>query len=160
MLGEDGEDIGRATTLWLILDLERRRPTRLPELITSKLDDVVASERPTRFDRLPALTDPGFETTTTVSYSDLDMVHHANNAAFVQWMVESVAESLWSTHVPAELEVHYLTECRHGEHILSQSQLLDGPGPQTVLHRLSRVSDGTEAARARTVWRPSTARDE
>ncbi len=160
MRNEDGEDIGRATTLWLIMDLERRRPTRLPDLITSKLDEVVGSDRPTRLDRLPTVEDPQFEATSTVGYSDLDMVHHANNAAFVQWMVESVAESLWNTHVPAELEVHYLAECRYGETILCQCEPLDGPGPQTILHRLSRGSDGTEAVRARTVWRPSTARVE
>ena len=160
ILIDDDVVIGGATTLWLIMDLERRRPTRLPGLITSKLADVVDSDRPTRFDRLPAVADPRSETTATVGYSDLDMVHHANNAAFVQWIVESVAESLWSTHVPAELEVHYLAECRHGEHILSQSEPLDGPDRRTILHRLVRVSDGTEAVRARTVWRPTTARNE
>lgn len=159
ILDEDGRGLGDAITLWLVLDLERRRPTRLPKLITSQLDEVVGPQRPSRLDRLPAVDDPQLELRTTVRYSDLDMVHHANNAAFVEWLVESVDESLWNTHDLAELEIHYLAECRHGETILSQCEPLDGPGPRTVFHRLIRGSDGTEAARARTVWRPSAARD-
>ncbi len=159
ILDENGDLQGEAITLWLVMDLERRRPTRLPEFITSKLGRALVSSRPMRLDQIPALESPRNERRLTVSLSDLDMVHHANNAAFVEWMLECVAESLWNSHDPVEIEVHYLAECRLGETIASQCQSLDGAEPRTALHRLVRDSDGIEAARGRTLWRPSATLD-
>jgi len=154
ILSHDGTLRGEASTLWLVMDLERRRPVRLPASVTSTFESLVSPDRPMRLDPIPAIEHPEIEQRLTVGYGDLDMVHHANNAAFVEWMVECVAGSLWSTHDLDEVEVHYLAECRLGDTILSQCGPLVPTDRTTALHRLVRAADGTEAARARTVWQP------
>lgn len=152
----DGQPIGEAITIWLVLDLERRRPVRLPDFVALRLAAVVSSSSPTRLAPIPAFATPQHERALTVGYSDLDPVRHANNAAFVEWMVECTSGELWETHDPAEVEVHYLAECRLGDAVVSQSSAVEGAERPTLLHRLLRVTDGTEAARARTVWRKRT----
>ena len=178
ILSPDGTLRGEASTLWLVMDLERRRPVRLPASVTSTFESLVSPDRPMRLDTIPAIEHPEIEQRLTVGYGDLDMVQHANNAAFVEWMVECrvvgvldhvqiannaafvewmvecVAGSLWSTHDLEEVEVHYLAECRLGDTILSQCGPLVPGDRTTALHRLVRAADGTEAARARTAWRP------
>ena len=153
MLDRKGQELGRAITLWLVMDLERRRPTRLPEFITSGLEGVIRSTRPTRLDPIPSLEEAQREQRIQVGFSDIDMVHHANNAAFVQWAVECVPESLWSTHDPAEVEVHYLSECRLGDIVVSQVAPVEDSVKSAAHHRLIRSSDGVEVARARSLWR-------
>jgi len=151
--GSGGTPIGEAVTIWLVLDLERRRPVRLPDFVAPRLAAIVSSASPTRLSPIPAFAAPQHERALTVGYSDLDPVRHANNAAFVEWMVECTSGELWESHEPAEVEVHYLAECRLGDAIVSQSAAMDDTERPTLLHRLVRVTDGTEAARARTVWR-------
>jgi acyl-ACP thioesterase len=154
ILDPDGNTLGTASTLWLVMDLERRRPVRLPEDVTATFETLVSPDRPMKLVPIPVLEHPEMEQTLTVAYGDLDMVHHANNAAFVEWMVECVAGSLWSSHDPAEVEVHYLAECRLGDTILSRCGPLQPGDRSRALHRLVRAADGVDAARARTVWRP------
>jgi acyl-ACP thioesterase len=151
--GSNGTSIGEAVTIWLVLDLARRRPVRLPDFVAPRLAAVVSSSSPTKLPPIPAFAAPQNERALTVSYSDLDPVRHANNAAFVEWMVECTSGELWESHDPSEVEVHYLAECRLGDAVVSQSAAVDGADRPTLLHRLVRVTDGTEAARARTVWR-------
>jgi len=152
-----GEELGQALTLWLVLDLERRRPVRLPDFVATALAAVVGSSSPTRPEPIPALAEVREERRLAVGYSDLDLVRHANNAAFVEWMVECSSGELWESYDLVELEVHYLAECRLGDAVRSQSAPAGGGERPTVLHRLLRVADGVEAARARTVWRRSAA---
>ncbi len=152
-----GEELGQALTLWLVLDLERRRPVRLPDFVATALAAVVGSSSPTRLEPIPALAEVHEERRLAVGYSDLDLVRHANNAAFVEWMVECSSGELWESYDLVELEVHYLAECRLGDAVRSQSAPVEGAEPPAVLHRLLRVADGVEAARARTVWRRSAA---
>lgn len=159
LIDGDGELRGEAITLWLVMDLERRRPVRLPEYVTATFGTLVGPHRPTRLDPIPPLETTELEQTLTVAYGDLDMVYHANNAAFVEWMVSCVAGSLWNTHDPAAIEVNYLAECRLGDTIVSRCGPADGGDPPTAVHSLVRVADGAEVARARSVWRPRSGQE-
>ena len=151
----DGQRVGEAVTIWLVLDLNRRRPVRLPDFVRDALAEVVASDEPATLDPIPAFASPRHTRSLTVGYSDLDPVRHANNAAFVEWMVECTSGELWEHHDPELVAVHYLAECRLGDAVVAQSAPDEGiTEPPTLLHRLVRGADGTEAARARTVWRP------
>jgi acyl-ACP thioesterase len=154
LLDGDGGVNGEATTLWLVMDLERRRPVRLPGYVTDTFNPLVETSRPSRLEPIEVLEVPAVEQTLTVAYGDLDMVHHANNAAFVEWMVSCVAGSLWDTHDPSAIEVHYLAECRLGDTIRSRCGPSDDGDPPTAVHSLVRTADGAEVARARSVWRP------
>jgi medium-chain acyl-[acyl-carrier-protein] hydrolase len=149
----DGETLGSATTMWVVLDLERRRPIRLPPFIVDALAPVVGDRLPATLDKIPELDTAENRRMFEVRYADLDMVHHVNNAAYVQWATETTPEELWQSHLPAVLDVHYLAECRLGDTVESASRRLPEPGDPAFLHVLRRQSDGAEVLRARTLWR-------
>ena len=65
LLDGDGKVLGEAITLWLVMDLQRRRPVRLPEYVTATFGTLVGPNRPSRLDPIPALERPELEQTLT-----------------------------------------------------------------------------------------------
>jgi len=157
--GADGTTLGSATTMWVVLDLERRRPIRLPPFIVQALEPVIGDRQPASVEKIQGIDTPELQQVFEVRYADLDMVHHVNNAAYVQWATETTPEELWRCHLPSVLDVHYLAECRLGDAVESSSQGLGEGGDPGFLHLLRRRSDGAEVLRARTVWRRVAADD-
>jgi acyl-ACP thioesterase len=151
----DGSElrIGSASTLWLVLDLERRRPVRLPPEISERLHEHELGDEPRRFGDLTAPEPAEIELAFTIRRSDLDLAAHVNNTSYVEWAIEAVPDEVWSNSDLTELEIHYLSECHHGQNVLSRSRVLDRGDETEVRHQLVRPDDDTEVARARTVWR-------
>ena len=144
--------IGAASTLWLILDLERRRPIRLPADVVERLGELGLGSEPRRFGDLVTPDPVDRELDFTVRRSDLDSAEHVNNTSYVEWAIEAVPDEVWSTAELAELEIQFVAECHQGQIVLSRSQLVERGGDIEVRHQLMRHEDGAEVARARTVW--------
>jgi len=152
VVADSGDTVGDIITQWVILDTVRRRPVRLPQFAIDAIKPVVRAERPVSLDEVPALETAEVERVFEVRYSDLDVAQHVNNAAYIQWATETVPEELLRTHVPREIEAHYLAECRFGDTVESSSG--DNGGNPSFLHSLRRRSDGAEVLRARSRWTP------
>ena len=139
------EPLAVATSQWFLIDVERRRPVRLPRAMDgfAALD----KERALRLDApAPAAPDAAeHRAVFPVRRSDLDRVGHANNVRFVEW----VLEALPSDDGLAEVDVLYRSEAVAGDTVVSEA----GPLAEGVrAHRLSRESDGRILALARTAW--------
>ena len=145
--------IGKVSTLWLVLDLERRRPVRLPPQVTDRLKEHEIGPDPRKFDQLTEPSPIERELAFTVRRSDLDLADHVNNTSYVEWAIEAVPDEVWSSTEMAELEIHFLSECHHGQTVVSRSQTVAHPDETEVRHQLVRHEDGTEVARGRTLWR-------
>lgn len=145
--------IGVASTLWLVLDLERRRPVRLPTRVIERLHEHELGSEPRKFADLVAPDPVERELGFTVRRSDLDRAVHVNNTSYVEWAIEAVPDDVWSSSDLAELEIHFLSECHHGQTVLSRSQTVVPGDRSEVRHQLLRSEDGVEVARALTAWR-------
>ncbi|MDH3813417.1 MAG: thioesterase [Acidobacteriota bacterium] len=145
--------IGTASTLWLILDLERRRPVRLPAHVVERLGELGLGSEPRRFGDLVTPDPVDRELAFTVRRSDLDLADHVNNTSYVEWAIEAVPDEVWSSNELAELEIQFVSECRQGQTVLSRSRQVDRGDDIEVRHQLMRHEDGAEVARARTIWR-------
>jgi medium-chain acyl-[acyl-carrier-protein] hydrolase len=145
--------IGAATTRWLVMDLVRRRPVRLPQLVRDRLAAIDIGTELKSFTDLgaPDTAQNGFA--CTVRRSDLDLAGHVNNTSYVEWAVEAVPDGVWATHDLADIEIQYLSECHRGQTILSRSHLVDRGNEILVNHQLVREEDDADVARALTRWR-------
>jgi len=150
VVGGDGKMMGEIVTQWVILDTERRRPVRLPPFALEAIEPVVHAAAPVSLDELPEVEAPDHRRVFEVRYSDLDIAQHVNNAAYIQWAVETVPEEILLTHLPMEIDARYLAECRFGDTVESSSSRLTGS--DVFLHSLQRRSDGAEVLRARSRW--------
>ena len=145
--------IGAVSTLWLVLDLERRRPMRLPTQVIERLHDHELGPEPKKFEDLVTPEPVERELEFTVRRSDLDLADHVNNTSYVEWVIEAVGDEIWSTADLAKLQIHYLSECHRGQTVVSRSQSADRGHGIEVRHQLVRHEDGVEVARALTLWR-------
>jgi medium-chain acyl-[acyl-carrier-protein] hydrolase len=153
VLESSGQRIGAVSTLWLVLDLERRRPLRLPPQVTDRLHEHELGSEPRRFSDLVAPDPIEHELGFTVRRSDLDLADHVNNTSYVEWAIEAVPDEVWVGKDLTGLEIHFLSECHHGQTVLSRSQSVEHGGKTEVRHQLIREEDGLEVARASSVWR-------
>ena len=99
-----------------------------------------------------------------VGRADLDMNRHANNAAYIRWLLEDAPAAVHEGAVTAGADLEFRAEARDGDDVLSRCSLLAsdgrclaheplGGGPFSLQHVLLRGRDGAELLRARTHWR-------
>lgn len=148
---EEGAILARASSAWLLMHVERKRPVRLPDFIK-------AIHLP---DREPPLPDPpgaldpparpGYEQRFRVRYSDLDLNAHVNNARYVEWVAESVAEQILRGHQITGLDIQYRAETHFGEFVRSRTQQTLQGDTLEFLHELA-TEDDRQVALARTQW--------
>jgi medium-chain acyl-[acyl-carrier-protein] hydrolase len=147
----DGDELGVATTAWLLVNASTLRPVRPPATV-----EEIAREAPGRvlddpFAKLPAVANVELQAAVDVRFADLDMNRHANNVSLIAAVLEPLPEDVALGRSLAELEVEFRSETVRGDRLRVEAQL-ERPGGQRFLHRIVRESDGREIARARTAW--------
>ncbi len=146
MFDAGGRKLGVATSAWLLLNIEKRRPARMLETVK----DFAVTDRPRALDgelgeRLSAPLSAGTERSFRVRSSDLDVNRHVNNVNYIEWAVETVPAGAGTL---ADLQVEFLAESVGGDDVVSRCA---GAGP-VFQHELTRASDGRTLALARTEW--------
>lgn len=114
----DAQDnaIIKATTSWLVLNLETRRLVRDPELMdegTVNAEHVL--ETPADKVQMPKDIVPEMVMEHVVSYSDVDANAHANNAMYMQWAMDAVEYEMTSAHQVRELTINFNHETKAGD---------------------------------------------
>ena len=147
---QDGSQIGKGTSGWLIIDLQRYRPIRMPDFIEAiELPDRPrAVEDP--FNKLswPLKSDDG--KLFSVGYYDLDINQHANSMHAIRWALEAIPEEVRSTSRLKSLEVQFRSEARYGDEIVSYISQDDQE--LTFRHGLCRKANGKELVFAQSKW--------
>ncbi len=145
----------RATTRWVLIDLEKRRPVRPPEHMAQGFELCGHRAIDDAFPKLDPVTRPAAAKMFHVRLSDLDINGHANSASYFDWVLETAPEPVLQTMVPASVEIFYRVEAGPGAAIESRGQEISAGAPQRAfLHELRAVADDTLLAQARSVWRP------
>ena len=118
MTDKEGRERVKATTSWLVLNLESRSMVRDPQLVqegTVCTESVL--ENPADKVRMPRNVEalPVYE--HTVSYSDVDMLGHANNAMYMQWAMDAVGYELASERPVKEFTINFNHEIKAGQKV-------------------------------------------
>jgi medium-chain acyl-[acyl-carrier-protein] hydrolase len=146
---EKGEVILRASSAWLILDMETRKIFRLSEYRDTfpKRIDADACRAPKR---IKPDTHPENLNYFPVLFSELDINKHFNSVKYMERVLDDFGIDFLNNHEPAELEVNYLKEGQAGDRIaVTYTQLSESEN----LNCLVRESDGADLCVMRIVWR-------
>lgn len=136
----EGELLAEAASVWLLVDLQSRKPVRLPR----SLLELEFPPRITGVDFKPVPNPPApprLMKRRTVGPEDLDINRHANNTAYLAW-----AETELDTCAPCVLQVDFLEEALLGDEI--RIETWDGCG-QEALQRIT----GERGRYACLLWR-------
>lgn len=144
-----GEIFLRASTAWLILDMETRKIFRLSDLRATfpKRIDFSACRNPKRIK--PNLHPENLHF-YPVLFSELDINQHFNSVKYLERVLDDFGIEFLNNFEPAELEVNYLKEGQAGDWIaVTRSQISENE----FLNCLVRESDGADLCAMRIVWR-------
>lgn len=109
----------KATSSWLVLNLETRRLVRDPELMeegTVNAENVI--ETPADKVQMPKDIEPVLALEHVVAYSDVDMNAHANNAMYMQWAMDAVEYDLAASRPLKELTINFNHETKAGDKVM------------------------------------------
>lgn len=143
--------IATSSTTWLLLDVQTRRMVRIPDFVLKFSSEMPVQESclPRPATKLPSIERIDFQTTFQVRWHDLDFNGHLNNVLYVQWMVETLPNSLLESSTLQDLKIHYKIEGQWKDQIRSEVEQVS---EREFLHRLIRISDEKELAMAITTW--------
>ena len=121
LLTPGGGSLVRATSSWLVMDMETRRLVRGGDVLqlvdsdTRVEEDAIAEPAPKIVipKDLP-LEEKGFR---TVSYSDVDIIGHTNNARYIVWAFDCLDYDLTSRGRVRDISINFNKETRPGEKV-------------------------------------------
>lgn len=153
--GNGGEELVAASSAWMVIDVARRRPVRLPACVTDVAKNCVDVVPQVPFDldvkRMPAGEyENGREFVAT--YDNIDFNRHVTQATYVRWLTNALPYEFLKTHALREIEVVYEHE------ILPDSEIYSGNHTEVcdeqvvVYHVLQNVQRDKTHCQARSVW--------
>ena len=116
MTDKDGKERVKATTSWLVLNLETRRLVRDPMLMeegTVCTENVI--ETPADKVQMPKDVPAELVLEHAVAYSDVDMNNHTNNAMYMQWAMDAVDYETASAKAVKEITINFNRETKAGD---------------------------------------------
>ncbi|MDR1360743.1 MAG: hypothetical protein LBJ18_00305 [Rickettsiales bacterium] len=106
--GSDGRLMVRATSQWILIDMESRRPIRLSENLPHW--DVIPERAYDRtFDKFPDF-DSGKSHIFKCRYDDVDVNQHINNAVYAVWATESAGFEFRNSHKLRRIDLNFKKE--------------------------------------------------
>lgn len=115
--GDDSRDLIVATTSWLVVNIDTRRLIREALLDESGVcrEDAIAPSCDKI--KMPEHLESRLAATHTVSYSDVDMNGHANNAVYLVWAMDAVEQETVFRKPLKEVRINFNHETRPGDRI-------------------------------------------
>ena len=155
----DGTMLFKATSVWGVLDIDKRRVVAIPEWILEK-NFVYADKTPLppATGKLPTFDNPDFQRDFAIHWHDIDTNFHANNTCYFGWMIEALSPSFLQTNQLQEFSIVFRAESTLDDNIVSQAAeqaMTDDTqhgDTQSFLHKVLN-DKGKELAQGKTVWR-------
>lgn len=151
---QTGRIIGKASSLWIYLNMEKKRPVRIP----AEFGDIygVNSKKvmDTPFEDFSLAGTLEYEKEFFVRKCDIDTNNHVNNARYLEWLLEAVPEEVYDSHRLHQLEIIYKKEATYGATIKSnRSTMKNEMDKKIYTHSISSAKDEFDHALARTTWK-------
>lgn len=150
-----GATLALGTSRWVIIDIESRRPVRLPKFVTDRLPEPTERALEDADGKLPEAAGQSGRRDFIVRYGDLDVNQHVNHVNYIAWALEAVPEAMLRGAGVGELCVDFMNEAQFGDRVAS---LLDesesaADGARVFHHSLRRMNgEVAELCRVKTAW--------
>lgn len=104
------EKIGAATTVWLLLDSNTLRPQKVQSLQTLFPENVKKHGLNETLEKIGFTGEYKSSFDRVVTYNDIDINNHVNNARYVDWILDCFTVGTLSRRQVKTLQINYLSE--------------------------------------------------
>lgn len=126
---QDQEVVCRATSGWLAIDADTKRPKKLDDIDMSLFNRMKNKHA---MNALPEKLQPVGEGDTfdvQTTYFDIDLNAHVTSSRYIDWMMNTFESSFHKENYPTELSINFLRETKPGHSIRLTRQALDEQTP-------------------------------
>ena len=108
---KDGVEIGQCSSVWTLLDLEKRRIV-IPKREGLNVPQVTHDIKLETPKMIHPEVDLELKMTRQVLYSDVDLNQHMNNARYIEWALDAIDFDIHQNHFINEVTIQYKKEIR------------------------------------------------
>ncbi len=148
MTSAEGEVLARADLVWVLIDLERRRPVPFKRVqFADEMQECPCITSP--MPEIPAVAegDAGESVTFTAERRDVDFNGHINNSAYLTWTLGALADA----HPGSELKRIHITfrkECFAGDTM----EIVTHTTGSITQHRINGGTEPSTRAELQLIW--------
>jgi medium-chain acyl-[acyl-carrier-protein] hydrolase len=136
IFNEKNIEIGNALYNWLLINLDTRKPVRIPEFLYECHDTEREIPFSINFKRLKKLDKIDYSKKFSVLYDDIDIVKHTNNVSYIKWALESIPFEIRSNYQIDEFEIEFRVETFYNDKIISESEKIEDDEKIIFNHQL------------------------
>ncbi len=111
--GEDGDEVFRSISIWVLMDLQERKMILPGKSGISVIGTLRGNELATPASLAPKVLSN--HQSRTVRFTDLDRNGHMNNTRYLEWIDDLFPSGFHKNHTVREFTVCYLSEAREGQ---------------------------------------------
>lgn len=148
---EEDKEIIRATALWIFLDMERRRPTRLKEDLIDR-DSIMDESYFRDFTRFPRNMEYEDSIDFRVRRLDIDTNKHVNNVNYFIWMLEGVNDDIYDKYILKDYEIDYKQEVSYPSIVSSMTKVEKDDDRVNIYHGIYEDDGKKDNALAISSW--------
>lgn len=147
--------IGEASALFFLIDINKRRPTRIQEEQYEMYGVDGDVDYDISMDRIEKLDQGQYNKQFNIRYSDIDSNNHVNNVKYVEWAIEAVPLGVINNYSIRRIKIIFEKETVYGESILSSATVNKIDDSNLKSYHTIRNADGTEVTVLEVEWERS-----
>lgn len=154
IVNDQGEELVKLTSQWMVIDLERRRPVRLPESVLKVYELCKDVIRQLDFELDHRSFPEDFTGTRhfSATYDNIDFNQHVTQASYVGWITNAMPYDFLKSHELRELEVVYEHEILPDSTINSVYKMEAEGEEITIYHRVINQEGDKNHCVAKSKW--------
>lgn len=151
VLDSKGEVIATANSVWILINIENKRPLKIPESMINAYGILKNENSSLKIGNIKKIEKIDNEVEFKVRYSDIDTNGHVNNEKYAAWMIESVPLDVISNNMLKNIKITYKKETKYGERIkvLTENDIKDD---KIIFYHKIIKENGEELTLGQTVW--------
>ncbi|WP_445664826.1 acyl-[acyl-carrier-protein] thioesterase [Fodinibius sp. AD559] len=145
IMGKDNNIIGRSLSYWLIMNIQSRRPARIPQKILEMAPDNTDHVLPVTDANFSELDEADYSQRFEVRQTDLDLNRHVNNVRFIEWALSCLPDDSSVN----EIDIQFVAESVLGDTDIAEVKKHSAnSNTQYFHHQIRRASDNKILAKA------------
>jgi len=150
LFADDGEKLAAGLSQWMVLDLKKKRPVKIPKEILQLGAGSEIHVLDESRENIETISGKEPDYITKVGRQDLDMNNHVNNVKYVEWITGHQGDVSLKCN---ELKIQYISEARLGDKIYLSGKQYSGQRSQPHVHTLFSGSGEKIIAKSKSFWR-------
>lgn len=151
LVDEKEEIIGEGKSLFFLIDINRRRPSRIPMDLceaygcSGEIEDNIPMDDPEKLDV------EQYSREFYVRHSDIDSNRHVNNTKYVEWALEAVPDEIIEEYTLDNINILYAKEITYGHMVKTKCSVLHDEDRVKIVH-LIQDDEGRDITLINTIW--------